>query len=128
MNAQEFYDYVNSKYNLDSIASRLVQNAIAYIEAQDFVYADDGQRHLSYLLNGAFGLKRRDLLYYRSPECIHCGRSIAISPYSNSFNKNREMCEDCLAEHCGQTNCLNCAYGKYPECPFLAIKRKEREK
>jgi len=33
------------------------------------------------------------------------------------------ICHDCMVEHCTQTNCLGCKYGKYPECPFIAMKK-----
>jgi len=33
------------------------------------------------------------------------------------------ICHDCMVEHCCQTNCLGCEYGKYPDCRFLNLKK-----
>jgi len=33
------------------------------------------------------------------------------------------ICRECMAEHCCQTNCHGCEYGKYPDCRFLYMKR-----
>lgn len=32
------------------------------------------------------------------------------------------ICHDCMVEHCVNTNCLACNYGKYPDCRFLKMK------
>ena len=33
------------------------------------------------------------------------------------------LCKDCMKEHCCSTNCLQCEYGKYPDCRFLEMKK-----
>lgn len=33
------------------------------------------------------------------------------------------ICHDCMVEHCCQTNCLGCEYGKYPSCQFNELKK-----
>ena len=33
------------------------------------------------------------------------------------------ICHDCMAEHCCLANCLDCNYGKYPDCRFMELKQ-----
>ena len=33
------------------------------------------------------------------------------------------ICHQCMVEHCCDTNCMGCGFGKYPECRFLGMKR-----
>jgi hypothetical protein len=33
------------------------------------------------------------------------------------------ICHECMVEHCVNTNCYGCGYGKYPDCRFLDMKR-----
>jgi len=67
MDSREFYDYILEKFNLDGTASRLVSNIIEYVKAQEFVNAEDAQRHLKSLLDGAFGIEEREIKLYRAP-------------------------------------------------------------
>ena len=32
------------------------------------------------------------------------------------------ICHECMVEHCVNTNCLGCEYGKHPDCRFLSLK------
>lgn len=32
------------------------------------------------------------------------------------------ICRDCMVEHCADSNCFGCDYGKYPDCRFLEMK------
>ena len=36
--------------------------------------------------------------------------------------ENWSICHTCMVEHCVNTNCLGCEYGKYPDCRFLWLK------
>lgn len=38
------------------------------------------------------------------------------------------ICHDCMVEHCVNTNCLGCNYGKYPDCRFLKMKLQYRDR
>ena len=38
------------------------------------------------------------------------------------------ICHECMVEHCCQTTCLGCEYGKYPDCRFLEMKRHNMKK
>jgi hypothetical protein len=51
--------------------------------------------------------------------CKYCGSEISEEKYTGVL-----ICRDCLSEHCLDTNCLGCNYGKYPNCPFLEMKRR----
>ena len=42
---------------------------------------------------------------------------------SSSNIEDWPTCRDCMIEHCCQTNCYGCSYGKYPDCRFLDMKR-----
>lgn len=35
------------------------------------------------------------------------------------------ICRCCLEEHCNTTNCLQCEYGKYPDCKYRYLKSNE---
>ena len=69
MDARELYDYIQENFDLDGTASRLIQNILDYVEAEDFVDAEDAHTHLWALLGGAFGLTKQELEQYRSGEC-----------------------------------------------------------
>ena len=38
---------------------------------------------------------------------------------SSSNLEDWPICKDCMIEHCVNTSCLACDYGKYPDCRFL---------
>jgi len=33
------------------------------------------------------------------------------------------ICRVCMEEHCAQTNCIQCAIGQWPNCPYNWIKK-----
>ena len=37
----------------------------------------------------------------------------------SSYLEDWPLCQDCMIEHCVNTSCLACNYGKYPDCRFL---------
>ena len=68
MEAEELYDYIQENFTLDGTASRLVRNILDYVDAENFVDAEDAQMHLWSLLNGAFGLTVKEVSQYRAGE------------------------------------------------------------
>lgn len=80
LDASELYEYIIENYNLDGTVCRLVRNIIEYVAAEDFVDAEDAQRHLWSLLDGAFGLEEWEIKYYRyekdeEEDCEQLGNS-----------------------------------------------------
>jgi len=70
MDARGFYDYLQEKFILDGTASRLIRNILDYVEAENFVEAEDARAHLWTLLDGAFGLTEKEVSRYRADEDI----------------------------------------------------------
>ena len=92
MDSREFYNYIMENFNLDGTASRLVKNAIEYVNAQEFVDEEDAQAHLKSLLDGAFGIEEHEIKLYRALECERCGEyaSFGLEVY-NGFG----LCARC---------------------------------
>lgn len=68
--------------------------------------------------------------------CRICGGSMVRENPSSSGHfvesscnlEDWPICHDCMVEHCVNTNCLGCNYGKYPDCRFLKMKLQYRDK
>ena len=41
---------------------------------------------------------------------------------SSCYIDDWPICHDCMVDHCCQTDCLWCEYGKYPDCRFYEMK------
>ena len=61
LNPQEFHKYIMENYKLDDVSSRLVLKILIYIEKQMFADQEDVYKHLSDLLDGAFGLSEDEI-------------------------------------------------------------------
>jgi len=61
MNPEEFYDYIMKYFNLDGTSCRLIKNIIYYVDSQRFIDQKDNHAHLHALLDGAFGLERKEI-------------------------------------------------------------------
>ncbi|MCL2447295.1 MAG: hypothetical protein FWD06_11070 [Oscillospiraceae bacterium] len=64
MDANKLYDYIQENFSLDGTASRLVQNILDYVEAQEFSDTKLAQHHLHALLDGTFGLTKEEILQF----------------------------------------------------------------
>jgi biotin synthase-like enzyme len=53
---------------LGGTAARLVYNIIEYVKTQEFADKKDAQQHLSSLLDGAFGIEKREIKLYRASQ------------------------------------------------------------
>lgn len=72
---------------------------------------------------------------WREQNCVRCGQALVYqvqcnSPYfvATSAYVGAPLCNNCLEEHCMQTNCLQCDIGEWPNCRYSNIKRQGMQK
>lgn len=61
------------------------------------------------------------------PVCKICGAKMgvetAIGILMKSNYQENGICHDCQVDHCCSTNCLGCTLYKYPDCPYIEMKK-----
>lgn len=61
-------------------------------------------------------------------DCSICGawlidENLLGNPFASSHYNGTDVCDDCIVEHCLNTNCLGCHWGEYPNCQYLRMKQ-----
>lgn len=65
---------------------------------------------------------------YLQKHCSQCNAKTVwedehgILLYSSDDLPGMHICRCCMEEHCNTTNCLQCDYGKYPDCKYRYLK------
>jgi hypothetical protein len=96
MNECQFCDYVIRNFNLNGTSMRLVRNIIEYVKQEDYVEAEDAQRNLFALLDGAFGIEEYEVkMYRRVLKCFNCD---SLDIEDGDYEKQKD--EDILCVAC----------------------------
>jgi hypothetical protein len=103
MNEREFYDYIQENFNVGGTASRLIENILEYIKAEEFVDPDDAQCALMSLLDGAFGIEEHEIKLYRAELCERC---LEYVTHPKTIGETT-VCSDCEA-HWDISDCDHC--------------------
>ena len=61
MNRKEFYDYIQEKFTIDGVSSRLIDNILGYAELQGWEDKKDLHNYLSYMFDGTIGLSKKEI-------------------------------------------------------------------